>query len=152
MSKPKFVNDVDQVRHSTRCLVCAHPDREEIEKAFIDWTSGARIVEAFSIPGDGQTVYRHARAFGLYEKRDRNVKHALGKIVERASEVMPNANAIVAAAVALAKINADGRYVERRELLNLTPIFERLSAQELEEYASTGALPPWAQVEVKAGA
>jgi hypothetical protein len=56
------------------------------------------------------------------------------------------------AAVALAKINADGRYVERRETLNLTPVFERMSAPELENYAASGTLPEWAAEAVKVGA
>lgn len=102
------------------------------------------FVKEFDIP-ECSSIYRHARATGLFEKRDRNIKLALGKIVERAGEIMPNANAIVAAAVALAKINGDGRYIERREVLSLTPIFERMTTRELEEYASTGSIPVWAQ-------
>lgn len=52
---------------------------------------------------------------------------------------------------ALAKINADGRYVERREVLNLTPIFEHLSAQEPETFASKGDLAVWAASIVDGG-
>jgi hypothetical protein len=129
---------------ATRCTICKHPQRDEIEKEFVAWTSVAEIVKTYNIP-ERSSMYRHARATGLFEKRDRNVKMALGKIVERAGEIVPNASAIVAAAVALAKINGDGRYIERREVLSLTPIFERMTARELEDYASTGTLPVWAQ-------
>jgi hypothetical protein len=142
--KKSLLDSRDLERHATRCTICKHPQLDEIEREFVSWTSVPEIVKEFSIP-EQSSVYRHARAAGLFEKRDRNIKLALGKIVERAGEIMPNANAIVAAAVALAKINADGRYVERREVLSLTPIFERMSAQELETYASTGDLPTWAQ-------
>jgi hypothetical protein len=118
--KKSLLDSRDLERHATRCTICKHPQLDEIEREFVSWTSVPEIVKEFSIP-ERSSVYRHARAAGLFEKRDRNIKLALGKIVERAGEIMPNANAIVAAAVALAKINADGRYVERREVLSLTP-------------------------------
>jgi hypothetical protein len=142
--KKTLLDARDLERHATRCTICRHPQLDEIEKEFVSWTSVGEIVKEFGIP-ERSSIYRHARATGLFEKRDRNIKLALGKIVERAGDIVPNANAIVAAAVALAKINTDGRYIERREVLSLTPVFERMTARELEDYASTGTLPVWAQ-------
>jgi hypothetical protein len=146
--KRSLLDTRDLERHATRCTICRHAQLDEIEREFVAWTSVSEIVKMYGIP-ERSSVYRHARATGLFETRDRNVRHALGKIIEHAGSVIPNSNSIVAAAVALAKINADGRYVERREVLSLTPIFERMSAQELETYASTGDLPAWAQSVVK---
>jgi len=142
--KKTLLDARDLERHATRCTICKHPQLDEIEKEFVSWTSVGEIVKEFGIP-ERSSIYRHARATGLFEKRDRNVKLALGRIIERAGDIMPNANAVVAAAVALSKINADGKYVERRELLNLTPIFERMTPTELEVYAASGTLPSWAQ-------
>jgi hypothetical protein len=36
---------------------------------------------------DRGTVYRHAQAFGLFEKRQRNIRAALEHIIEQSSEV-----------------------------------------------------------------
>jgi hypothetical protein len=121
----------------------------EIDDAYVNWANVTELAKAYDIH-DTATIRRHARATGLTEKRDRNVRHALGKIIEHASTVIPNSAAIVQACVALAKITSDGRYVERRETLNLTPVFERMSAAELEQYAQSGVLPEWSDA-VKVG-
>lgn len=40
-------------------------------------------------------VYRHAHAFGLFTKRDRNIRAALTRIMEQAGEVEVSAASIV---------------------------------------------------------
>jgi hypothetical protein len=52
------------------------------------------------------SVYRHAHAFGLFLKRQRNVRAALEKIIERAGEVDVTAPAVVAAVQAYSKPQA----------------------------------------------
>jgi hypothetical protein len=88
-------------------------------------------------------VYRHAHACGLFEKRRRNVRVVLERIIERVDEVDVNAAAIISAVQTLAKINGQGRLVERSEQINLNELFEKMSQQELEIYARDGALPQW---------
>ena len=80
---------------------------------------------------------------GLFAKRQRNVRAALEKIIERAGEVEVSAAAIVSAVSAYARINASGQWVERSEHIDLNQLFERMSTQELEEYARQGNLPDW---------
>jgi hypothetical protein len=135
------------VRHETRCSVCPHEKRAEIEADFIAWNNVEEMAKEYGVTKDA--IRRHARALDLNGKRDKNIRAALCRIVEHASTVIPNSNSIVAAAVAIAKINGEGRFIERRETLNLTPIFSRMSGAELEAYAGTGALPEWAQQEMK---
>jgi hypothetical protein len=142
--------DANRVRHETRCNVCRHPQRDEIERDFIDWISATEIATTYGFK-DKSSIYRHARSLGLVDRRIKNVRFALMRLIEQVAHVPANSNSIVAACVALSKINSEGRYVDRKEVLNLAPVFERMTAQELEEYASSGTLPPWAQVEVKAG-
>jgi hypothetical protein len=43
---------VSQGRHETRCLICAHQEREEIEQSFVAWVSPAKITEEHSITRD----------------------------------------------------------------------------------------------------
>jgi hypothetical protein len=58
-------------RHEYHCKICAHAERQDIEEAFINWTSPGRIAKQYGFSRD--SVYRHAHALGLMERRRRNV-------------------------------------------------------------------------------
>ena len=128
-------------RHESQCTICAHPKRDEVEDAFVNWTSVSKIAEEYAVSRDG--VYRHAHALGLMDKRRRNVRAALERIIEKAGEVDVTAAAVVGAVSAYARINARGEWVERTETVNLAEMFQRLTAVELDAYAKDGSLPDW---------
>jgi hypothetical protein len=132
---------VNKGRHEAQCTICNHAKREEIDQAFVNWSSPDRIGEQYGVSRD--STYRHAHALGLMEKRRRNVRVALERIIEKAGEVEASATAIVSAVSAYAKINASGQWVERSEYVNLNDLFERMSREEMEAYAKDGMLPPW---------
>jgi hypothetical protein len=132
---------VSQGRHEYRCSICSHPQRAAIEQAFVDWVSTTTIAKDYSVCRNA--IYRHAHALGLLEKRRRNIRAALERIIEKAGEVEVNAAAVVSAVSAYARINGRGEWVERRETVNLNALFERMSAAELETYARDGRLPDW---------
>jgi hypothetical protein len=88
-------------------------------------------------------VYRHANALGLFEKRRRNIRAALERIIERAGDVEVTASAIVAAIQAYSKINAQGQWVDRSEHVNLNELFDHMTRDELEAYARDAKLPDW---------
>jgi hypothetical protein len=88
-------------------------------------------------------LYRHAHALGLFQKRQRNVRAALNRIIERAESVDVTASAVVAAIQAYAKINSAGEWIDKTETVSLNNLFGWMSTQELEAYAQTGALPGW---------
>lgn len=132
---------VNPGRHEYQCTICSHAKREEIELAFVNWNSPARIAEQYEVSKD--FVYRHAHALSLMEKRRRNVRAALERIIEKAGEVKASATAVVGAVSVYAKINANGQWVERSEFVNLNELFERMSREEMEAYAKDGMLPPW---------
>ena len=129
-------------RHQRACSVCGHPQRDEIEAAFIGWRSPAAIAEEFGL-ADRASVYRHAHALALFPKRQKNVRAALERIIERAGDVDVTASAVVAAVQAYSKINAAGQWIDRTEQVSLNDLFDRMSTQELEEYAQHGTLPKW---------
>src|ERR1035441_8487953 len=129
-------------RHQRTCSVCGHEQRDEIESAFVGWRSPAAIAEEYGL-ADRASVYRHAHALGLFSKRQKNVRGALETIIEKAGEVDGTASAVVAAVQAYAKINAAGEWIDRTETVSLNQLFDRMSTQELEAYAQTGALPEW---------
>ena len=129
-------------RHRRNCTICAHAKCAEIDADFVNWKSAALIADEYGL-ADRMNVYRHARALGLFEKRRRNIRAALEKIIEKAGEVDVNASAVVAAAQAYAKINAQGQWIDRSEHVNLNELFERMTKDELEAYAKDGRLPAW---------
>jgi hypothetical protein len=116
-------------RHSKQCSVCNHEKQDEIERDFVAWRSPAAIAQEYGI-GDRKSVYRHAYALDLFARRQRNVRAALEKIIERAGDVEVNASAVVAAVQAYAKINAAGQWVERSEHVNLNEMFERMTTED----------------------
>jgi len=140
---------VSQGRHAAECRICSHPQREEIERDFVNWRSPAAITKQYGLR-NRSSVYRHAHAAGLFSKRQRNVRAALEKIIERAGEVEVTAPAVVAAVQAYSKINAAGQWIDRSEHVNLNELFERMTTLEMEGYARDGTLPAWFKAAVSA--
>ena len=129
-------------RHRRNCTVCAHPTCADIEADFVSWRSPEVIAQEYGL-ADRASVYRHAHALGLFPKRQRNVRAALERIIEKAGEVEVSAAAVVAAVQAYSKINAKGQWVDRSEHVYLNDLFERMTLQEMEAYARDGSLPTW---------
>ena len=137
--KPAAVN---LGRHQRYCTVCKHEQREEIEEGFVAWRSPVSLAEEFGL-ADRASVYRHAHAVGLFAKRQRNIRAALERIIEKAGEVDVTASAVVSAIQAYSKINAAGQWIDRSEQVNLNDLFDRMTTRELEDYAQNGTLPHW---------
>lgn len=83
-------------RHKARCLICRHPQREEIEEDFLDWSSPREIAETYGI-ASYRAIYRHATALGLFDRRRANIQRATDRIIERIGETQMTAAAIVGA-------------------------------------------------------
>lgn len=96
--------------HSRKCSVCRHPQRTEIEQALLDWECISSITAEFQLPGR-TALYRHARAVGLFARRNRGLRGALARIIEKASQVEPDALSIVRAVELFARINDDGEWI-----------------------------------------
>ena len=129
-------------RHKRCCKICAHAQRKEIEEDFVAWKSPIAIAAEYGL-ADRMNVYRHADALGLVERRRRNIRAALERIIERAGDVEVTASAVVAAIQACAKINAQGQWIDRSEHVNLNELFDRMTRDELEAYAKDAKLPGW---------
>jgi hypothetical protein len=126
-------------RHEANCKICTHSKRDAIDQEWIDWGNTKRIAKAYGVSRD--SIYRHAHARGLFPKRRGNLRRALEHIIEHAEIVQVNASAVVAAIQALAKINGEGRWVERPDQISLNELFEQMTGIELEAYAKDGTLP-----------
>lgn len=97
-------------RHERRCSICSHPDRAGIEADFIEWAQPGEIAKEYDVTRNA--IYRHARAAGLFARRDRNLRFALGRMIEHADQVWPTPDSIVRAIHAFARINDQGEWVE----------------------------------------
>jgi len=97
--------------HEARCTICQHPDRDAIEEEFIHWLSPRTMRDAYGV--QSRAVYRHAHAFNLFAVRDRNLRFALGHIIDRA-ERLPDVHGpdVIRAIHAFARVNNEGQWVE----------------------------------------
>lgn len=129
-------------RHKSHCSICRHAQREEIEREFISWKSPEKIATEYKLP-DRTALYRHAHAVDLFSRRDRNLRAALGRLIERVDEVEATAGAVVQAITLLGRINARGELVSRDVLVGLHELFAKMTRDELEVYAKGGPLPSW---------
>ena len=84
--------------HAGKCTICKHPQRAEIERAFVHLSSPSEIARRFGL-ASRSTIYRHARAGGLFELRRRNLHYWLCRIAEQAAGVKPSAANIISALI-----------------------------------------------------
>lgn len=124
-------------RHESQCTVCKRPDRGLIEEKYINWQSRIRLEEEYGLPRD--SLYRHAKALGLDDRRQSNLIGALETIIERGlnTDLRVTATNVIEAIKVHAKLT--GQWVDltgdiRRE-------FEGKSTEEIRHYADTGRWP-----------
>jgi len=130
--------------HQRCCQICNHPEREQIERNFLDWADPRAIARQYGLnKGSPIGLYRHARAIGLLVRRRHNARTALERIIEQVGGAKPSAAAVVSAVQAYVKINSEGRWVEEPERVYLRELFDRMTREELETYAREGKLPEW---------
>ena len=96
--------------HEARCSICAHDDRDAIEEEFIHWHSPRNIASDYRV--ERRAIYRHAHAFDLFTIRDRNLRYALGHVIEAAERVDKTAVSVIHAVRAFARVNNEGQWVE----------------------------------------
>ena len=104
--------------HRIKCNVCRHPDRAAIDEAFLFWESPGKLARNFGIR-DRSSIYRHARATGLFSRRRKSLPCALESIIESAGRVTPNAAEILMAVKMYSQFNDHGQWIEppkRREV------------------------------------
>jgi len=68
-------------RHARKCVICNHPDCDSIESDFVNWRSENTIALNYQLPSRS-SVYRHAAAAGLLERRGANLRGVCERIIE----------------------------------------------------------------------
>jgi predicted DNA-binding ribbon-helix-helix protein len=129
-------------RHESHCQICSHARRAEIEEAFLFWESPSQIAKQFKL--NRRALCRHVRARNLLKRRDANIRVALSNFIERGMRVRVTAQSFVAACIALSKLDAEGRSIERIQSVgNNDDLFQKMTRGEMLAYAESGALPAW---------
>jgi hypothetical protein len=111
-SQPRTQAEIDLSRHERRCTICRHPEREAIEEAFLQWRNVKFIAREFNAAGGYSAVYRHARALGLFKKRNFTLRSALEFVIEQSERIMPTAEGLVKAIRAYTRINDSGEWID----------------------------------------
>lgn len=101
----------DLERHTRKCAICHHPNLEYIEEEFVNWRNVALIQEDYKIRNYA-SVYRHARATGLYQRRRENLRFAAELLIEHADQAEPKPDTILRAIHTCARISAHGEWIE----------------------------------------
>lgn len=99
-----------RTEHERRCSICSHPDRADIENEFMHWHSIGDTAREYEV--SRSAIYRHAYALSLFSRRNRNLRFALGHLVERVQDVHPTADSVVRAIHAFARVNDEGEWIE----------------------------------------
>jgi hypothetical protein len=107
-------------RHRRKCLICRHPDRQEIERDFLRWRSTREIAQDFGL-ADHSSICRHTHATGLTQQRERRVAYALHPILEQGEDVFLKLtpNAIISAVRTYSQINDHGGKLRSKPVTNV---------------------------------
>lgn len=123
-------NKVDPAieRHRRKCQICCHPDREEMEKEYVEWSKLWGIARHYDVPE--RALRRHVEAIGLVSRRRANLVGALENVVERGAEAPITGSTIVRAVKAICCINGDNKWTEPAKKVIHTVQTEPKLAQE----------------------
>ncbi|HEV2491210.1 MAG TPA: hypothetical protein VGT03_15500 [Candidatus Acidoferrales bacterium] len=125
---PRFLRSTPAPeRHSRKCAICHHPEREAIEDLFIHWHSPQDISEFFYKDETitWVSIYRHAYALGLDAIRRRNLGFVFERILDNAADAQPTSAGVVAAARALGCVGENGRWTEPPKRILMTTIVRK---------------------------
>jgi hypothetical protein len=111
-SMPSFRTPPDFSRHSRRCCICQHPDRDAIEGDFIRWRSPELIAREYKL-ANRTSIYRHAHCTGLFAWRRRELGRVLEGMLENAEHIpLEASDAVVRAARVYAHLDENGNWFE----------------------------------------
>jgi hypothetical protein len=96
-------------RHEAAARSAPIPTGSRLKRNSAPGPNTSKLAKRYRLSRD--SIYRHVSAFNLRERRGRNLRAALERIIEQADAVKVNTGAVVQAIQAYAKINAAGQWV-----------------------------------------
>jgi hypothetical protein len=131
-------------RHARKCVICRHPQRDEIEAAFLHWDDVVGIASKHNIRNH-RGIYRHAHATGLYALRRLKFLCAAERAVERAYNVSNDPDALLRAVYTCSHLNNLG---ERRPAPRRIVVFAAAAQPALDSTQSPNPARPTNQQDV----
>ena len=132
-SLPRVSSPPDYERHSRKCLICSHPDRDAIEGEFIRWRSPEKIARDYDVT-DRNSIYRHAHATNLFEERRRHIPRVLESYLETIDDNPPEDFDPVTRAVRVyAHLNTTGGWFEPLRRVHITTSHVPYPSPELDD-------------------
>jgi hypothetical protein len=137
-------------RHERKCAICHHPQRADLEEDFLDWRNPELLRKEYEIP-NYRTIYRHARATGLYQRRRENLRFAAELLVEEVDNVRPGPDTVLRAINTCARLNDRGEWIEpvKRvivssggQITSFAPTFQPAPAPEQHQLAPESCANP----------
>jgi len=109
-NKPVPYHRPSPERHSRKCQICHHPERDQIEEDFLLWRPLNYIAHEYDIPQ--MALYRHAHALGHFKARRDKMRLGLDRVIERGPQTLVTADQVIRAVRAQACLTDDNRWVE----------------------------------------
>jgi hypothetical protein len=128
-------------RHEAQCSVCNHPKREVIEGLWLNWGNTSALAREYDL--SRYALYRHAHAKGLVDKRNRNIRAALTKMIEKMDATPMSGGAILGAIKLLLELTKQTEATTERKEVTPQQLFERMTQEERKAFATDGSLPTW---------
>jgi hypothetical protein len=139
---------VDPERHGRQCTACHHPERSQIDQAVIDFQQITAIAKEFNI--GRRVLTRHASATGLLEKREANWRTGLLRLGVRGvmNPKTPTHRDGIAALLAFAKIDENGRYTSRSQV-DIRYFIPQMTQEEKLALLHRNEIPAWIWEQIK---
>lgn len=141
----------DLDRHTRKCAVCNHAQRDDIEDDFLQWDEPVAIVDEYELPSRS-SLFRHAKATGLLARRNQNLRGVAERIMEFVSSSDVSGNTVLRAMRIYASITEDGQWREpaKRSVVTHIHKFEQRDIQTDASLSRIAPEPQLAQAENKA--
>ena len=121
-------------RHQSQCSICLHSQRESIEEDWVNWGNTTVISERYKVSRDA--VYRHACYLDLYQRRQKNIKGALERIIERLDLATLTGSTVLGAIRGYAKLVASEEALQATQAAK-TGMQEEKEPEMLSDAAAT---------------
>jgi hypothetical protein len=144
-------------RHDRKCAICHHPERADLEEDFLNWRNADLLRKRYKLP-NYRTIYRHARATGLYQRRRENLRFAAELLIEDVDQARPGPDTILRAINTCARLNDRGQWVEPvkhvvvssgSSIASFPPAFQPAPVPEPGQFAPENAAHPQFSADVR---
>jgi hypothetical protein len=124
-------------RHKAQCTICKHPNCKEIEEAWLNWSSPAKIEYDYRVSRDA--LYRHCHALGLFSKRRKNLIRPYERIVERMDGVDFNGANVISALKEIEKLDSAEKASDAAQSADPKPAAQETTAKGSDSCALGGS-------------